>query len=71
MEGKRKSGITSRKSEAGEEMMRPYSKLSHEVKDQDRQTVKAVWRAEKAAKSSGGTREYHRDERGRFARKGS
>jgi hypothetical protein len=71
MEGKKKSGITSRKSEAGEEMMRPYGKLSHDVKDRDRQTVKAVWRAEKATKNGGGSREYHRDERGRFASKGT
>lgn len=43
--GKRSKGITSRKAEDGEELMIPYEQLSEQQKDQDRQTVLAVYRA--------------------------
>ena len=39
---KRASGFTSRLSESGEELMRPYSELSEEAKELDRVTVRAV-----------------------------
>lgn len=42
MASKRAQGITSRKSEAGEEFMVPYEQLSEPAKDLDRGTVKAV-----------------------------
>lgn len=42
-------GVTSRKSEKGEELMVPYEKLSEEAKDLDRNTVKAVYKAIQAA----------------------
>lgn len=45
MHAKRARGITSRKSEAGEEMMVPYSQLSEASKDLDRGSVKAVYSA--------------------------
>lgn len=45
MEGKRAKGITSRKAEDGEELMVPYAQLSGPQKDQDRNTVLAVYRA--------------------------
>lgn len=35
-------GVTSRKSEAGEELMVPYAQLSEQAKDLDRGTVKTV-----------------------------
>lgn len=45
IESKRKQGVTSRKSEKGEELMVPYWSLSEEAKDLDRGTVKAVYLA--------------------------
>jgi len=51
IESKRKQGITSRKSETGEELMVPYDKLSEAAKDLDRGTVKAVFRAIEALAS--------------------
>ena len=45
MKSKRARGITSRKSEDGEELMVPYLKLSEKAKDLDRDTVKAVYAA--------------------------
>ncbi len=45
MESKRTNGITSRKSEEGEELMVPYEQLSEKAKDLDRNTVKAVYAA--------------------------
>jgi hypothetical protein len=42
MESKRAKGITSRKSEAGEELIVPYRELSEAAKDLDRGSVKAV-----------------------------
>lgn len=45
MESKRKSGVTSRKSETGEELMVPYSKLSEGAKELDRASVRAVYTA--------------------------
>ena len=49
MESKRAQGITSRRSEAGEEMMVPYEQLSEPCKDLDRNTVRAVYEAIRAA----------------------
>ena len=49
---KRADGITSRKSETGEELMVPYDQLSEASKDLDRNTVKAVYAAiEEASKA--------------------
>jgi hypothetical protein len=45
MESKRKQGITSRKSESGEELMVPYSELSEPAKELDRSSVLAVYAA--------------------------
>ena len=45
MESKRKQGITSRKSESGEELMVPYSELSEQAKELDRGSVRAVYAA--------------------------
>lgn len=45
MNGKRTQGITSRKSEKGEEMMVPYHELTEETKELDRGTVRAVYAA--------------------------
>lgn len=52
MDGKRAKGIHSRKAENGEELMVPYGELSEPQKDQDRQTVLAVYHAIEALKSS-------------------
>jgi len=52
MKSKRADGITSRKSETGEELMVPYDQLSEASKDLDRNTVKAVYAAiEEASKA--------------------
>jgi hypothetical protein len=45
MDGKRKTGIKSRKAENGEELMVPYAKLSDPQKEQDRATVRTVYEA--------------------------
>ena len=45
MKSKMSSGINSRKSEDGEELMIPYEQLSEKAKDLDRNTVKAVYAA--------------------------
>jgi hypothetical protein len=45
MESKRRQGIASRKSESGEELMVPYSKLSEQAKELDRSSVRAVYAA--------------------------
>jgi len=49
MESKRAQGVTSRKSEAGEELMVPYEQLSEPAKELDRGTVRAVYEAIRAA----------------------
>ncbi|MCA1619315.1 MAG: hypothetical protein LC795_08385 [Acidobacteria bacterium] len=49
METKRAQGVTSRKSETGEELMVPYEQLSEEMKELDRGTVRAVYEAIRAA----------------------
>lgn len=49
MESKRAQGVTTRKSEKGEELMVAYEELSDAAKDLDRGTVKAVYAAIKAA----------------------
>lgn len=47
------AGVTSRKSESGEELMVPYSELSEAAKELDRGTVRAVYAAiEQAAERS-------------------
>lgn len=46
-------GVTSRKSENGEELMVPYPALTEESKDLDRQTVVAVYAAIEAASLEG------------------
>jgi hypothetical protein len=45
METKKANGITSRKSEDGEELMVPYEQLSEKAKELDRNSVKAVYAA--------------------------
>lgn len=45
MQTKLNQGITSRISEFGEEMMKPYAELSERCKDLDRGTVRAVYSA--------------------------
>ena len=49
MESKRAQGVTSRKSETGEELMVPYEQLSDSAKELDRATVRAVYEAISAA----------------------
>lgn len=50
MKQKRANGITTRKSEDGEELMVPYAQLSEKAKDLDRAGVRAVYAAiEKSA----------------------
>lgn len=49
MESKRAQGVTSRKSETGEELMVPYEQLSEEAKELDRGSVRAVYEAIRAA----------------------
>ena len=53
MEAKRARGVTSRKSETGEELMVAYEQLSEEAKELDRSTVRAVYRAIESLKSGG------------------
>ena len=53
MEVKRKQGVTSRKSETGEELMVAYEQLSEEAKQLDRSTVRAVYKAIESLKSGG------------------
>ena len=48
MEAKRAAGVSSRKSETGEELMRPYGELSEAAKELDRASVKAVYAAIRA-----------------------
>jgi hypothetical protein len=45
MQAKRARGITTRKSEAGEELMVDYERLSEEAKELDRESVRAVYAA--------------------------
>jgi len=49
IESKKAQHVSSRKSETGEELMVPYERLSEKAKDLDRQTVRAVYAAIKAA----------------------
>ena len=45
MDAKRRAGVSTRKSETGEELMVPYEQLSEEAKDLDRSSVRAVYEA--------------------------
>ena len=45
MESKLAQGVTTRKSESGEELMVPYEHLSEKAKELDRSTVRAVYKA--------------------------
>jgi hypothetical protein len=49
MDSKRAQGVTTRKSEGGEELMVPYEQLSEAAKELDRGSVKAVYAAIEAA----------------------
>ena len=49
MESKKAQGVTSRKSETGEELMVPYEQLSEAAKELDRGSVRAVYEAIRAA----------------------
>lgn len=51
IESKRAQGITSRKSESGEELMVSYAALSEAAKDLDRGSVQAVYAAINACRS--------------------
>jgi hypothetical protein len=51
MESKRAQGVTTRKSEKGEELMVPYEQLSEAAKDLDRSSVRAVYEAIRSVKS--------------------
>ena len=42
MANKRKSGVSSRRSESGEDLMGPYEQLSEPAKELDRGSVRAV-----------------------------
>ena len=53
MEAKRARGVTSRKSETGEELMVPYEQLSDGAKELDRASVRAVYAAIRAIKAEG------------------
>ena len=55
MESKRKQGVTTRKSESGEELMVPYSELSEQAKELDRGSVRAVYAAIEEVSRSQGT----------------
>lgn len=57
MKTKKAKGITTRKSESGEELMVPYEELSEDAKELDRGTVRAVYEAiqEIESKSSSNT----------------
>jgi hypothetical protein len=52
MESKRAQGVSSRKSEDGEELMVPYDQLSEKAKELDRGTVRAVYSAIRRAAMS-------------------
>jgi hypothetical protein len=52
MESKWAQGVSSRKSETGEELMVPYDYLSEDAKDLDRGTVRAVYAAIRTASTS-------------------
>lgn len=43
MEAKRANGVTSRRAEDGEELMKPYDKLTEKAKDLDRAAVRKVY----------------------------
>jgi hypothetical protein len=45
MNSKKAQGVTSRRSEEGEELMIPYDQLSETAKELDRATVRAVYAA--------------------------
>ena len=45
VQAKRRQGVTSRKSETGEELMVDYDQLSEAAKELDRQSVRAVYAA--------------------------
>ena len=53
MAAKRARGVTSRKSETGEELMVAYEQLSEESKELDRSSVRAVYKAIESLKSGG------------------
>jgi hypothetical protein len=52
MQSKKAQGVTTRKSESGEELMVPYAELSEPAKELDRGTVKAVYAAIQKARNN-------------------
>jgi len=52
MKSKLAQGVTSRRSESGEELMVPYTQLSEKSKDLDRVMVRTVYTAIEAAQKS-------------------
>ena len=53
MESKRARGVTSRRSETGEELMVPYERLSEDAKELDRSSVRAVYEAIRSLEGKG------------------
>jgi hypothetical protein len=53
MDSKRAIGVTTRRSEDGEELMVPYSDLSEKAKELDRATVRAVYAAIRRCSNTG------------------
>jgi hypothetical protein len=53
MDAKRARGVTTRKSESGDERMGPYEQLSEEAKELDRSSVRAVYDAIRSIKEEG------------------
>ena len=53
MQTKRAQGVTSRKSESGEDLMVPYERLSEAAKDLDRGSERAVYDAIEALTKNG------------------
>lgn len=49
IDSKLRAGVTTRRSEGGEELMVPYEQLSEAAKELDRGTVRAVYMAIQAA----------------------
>jgi hypothetical protein len=55
IETKKSQGVTTRKSEFGEELMVPYKKLSEKAKDLDRGSIRAVYDAIQEIESKSST----------------
>jgi len=56
IQSKQSQGVTSRRSEVGEELMVPYAQLSEPAKELDRATVRVVYAAIEATQRKGSAR---------------